>query len=818
MLSFLRKKLIFITIVATLMYFTFFFSNVEAKYACWPDTCIWGCPSHGWSLEGCCCWGNPECLLACWYSYAWCEQPTCNNHCSGNIWYHDGIDACTDSGWVCQYETTTCSPSGCCDATCSASSGCGLRPNDANCPDNSCSQTYNDYCSGKKLVEYDNDCVQDSTTVTDWCSNTCQSDCTCTNCPVDCSPPPTTTHCCKGVCGAECSDSETQTCTKTCSYKICSGGSCVPTSVDVSGTQSCESNCIWGNCIATCPSDECSTDDDCNVQPSLTSISLSTSCVKQGDTVTVNSVASDPDGDNICLVCGKTSGSNDLCSCPSYSSSNPSCSFSAPWTDTASHTVYCRVYDGLAYSNEETASIDSDNNPPTTTIQCNGASCSSNWYNSDVKISLSYSDTGCSGYDKTYYCVDQSDSCNPNTEYTGEFWVTTEGVNYVRYKSKDNVDNWESVKSQVVKIDKTPPTGSITHSPDTDCKPSPQDSVTYTATGSDSGSGIAKIEIYVDGNWKKTCSSSPCSYTEGPYASGTHSYYAIIVDNAGNTYSVPVKSFEVRLCGYACTNGICDGSGNCYTNTGTSDCNLMLNCSVPNPPPGYTRELTGSCNRGSSGCSGTNNEPCVSYTHAQCNVHSNCCRWLPIDSGACVPKPCFQLSSQAACSQCPGCNWALGGLYKCSDSGVCHKTLCQQTSSCINIVGSWNSIEYPGQDEDHCPGVWYDGECTYRIGDTIKINISGVTATSGFTPLLECKLTEKDESGNVIKGIYFDRWISTSPSDVVFEYTVKSTDPSGNWSIDYCVLVTDFYKNYGWTLKEDTIPREFCVSTELRAG
>ncbi|MDI6798535.1 MAG: hypothetical protein QMD12_00850 [Candidatus Aenigmarchaeota archaeon] len=197
-------------------------------------------------------------------------------------------------------------------------------------------------------------------------------------------------------------------------------------------------------------------------------------------------------------------------------------------------------------------------------------------------------------------------------------------------------------------------------------------------------------------------------------------------------------------CGFPCTNGVCNGAGSCYTNTKTSDCNLMLNCSVPTPPSGYTRDLTGSCGR--------------------------------------------------------------SGLYKCSDTGVCDKALCERTSSCQNITGSWSSIQYPSS------------TYTYKIGDTIQVKVKGIQATSGFTPLLECRLNKTDKNGNPAGGIEFDAWVSGPfPKDVTFSYTVASTDPSGNWSIDYCVLVTDFYKNYGWTLKSDG-KSVFCVSTELVAG
>jgi hypothetical protein len=101
----------------------------------------------------------------------------------------------------------------------------------------------------------------------------------------------------------------------------------------------------------------------------------------------------------------------------------------------------------------------------------------------------------------------------------------------------------------------------------------------------------------------------------------------------------------------------------------------------------------------------------------------------------------------------------------------------------------------------------------YKIGESITVAVRGVTVTSGFSTLVECRLNKSDGTG-----IEFDRWISTYPTDVTFSYTVKSTDPTGTWSIDYCILVTDFYANKGWILQGDWTKHEFCVSTALTHG
>ncbi len=84
-----------------------------------------------------------------------------------------------------------------CDAQCETN---------ANCTANQCSITYNDTCSNKKLVEYDNNKIQDSTTVEDTCENTCLDNCSCTDCSVECPAPEINEYCVPGVCGAECAN------------------------------------------------------------------------------------------------------------------------------------------------------------------------------------------------------------------------------------------------------------------------------------------------------------------------------------------------------------------------------------------------------------------------------------------------------------------------------------------------------------------------------------------------------------------------------------------------------------------------------------
>ena len=89
------------------------------------------------------------------------------------------------------------------------------------------------------------------------------------------------------------------------------------------------------------------------------------------------------------------------------------------------------------------------------------------WHNHDVTVTLSAADSGVCGVQATYYCVDQTDACTPDTLGT-EVSVTAEGTNYIRYLSIDDsgfgpgyspltYGNVETVKSATVNIDKTAP-------------------------------------------------------------------------------------------------------------------------------------------------------------------------------------------------------------------------------------------------------------------------------------------------------------------------------------------------------------------------
>ncbi len=123
---------------------------------------------------------------------------------------------------------------------------------------------------------------------------------------------------------------------------------------------------------------------------------------------------------------------------------------------------------------------------------------------------------------------------HPSNPYSGTYTCTysSPGNYTITITAKDPAGNTgsSSVNIEIVS-DTTPPTiTSFTVSPT-----SGDTSTTFTISCSaqDNESGIASIEIYVDNEQEKTCSSSPCSY-ESTFPVGEHNTYCKAIDNAKN--------------------------------------------------------------------------------------------------------------------------------------------------------------------------------------------------------------------------------------------------------------------------------------------
>jgi peptidoglycan/xylan/chitin deacetylase (PgdA/CDA1 family) len=189
-----------------------------------------------------------------------------------------------------------------------------------------------------------------------------------------------------------------------------------------------------------------------------------------------------------------------------------------------------------------------DTAPPTTTITCNGAACSSGWYSTvPVTIALSATDTGGSGVAQTKYTLDGTDPSTSQTAitYTGPFTVSQ--TTTVNCYTTDVAGNAEQPKTQLVQIDATAPAVTISATRTTVKRGG---SVTLSANPTDSGtesgapSGVAQVVFHLDGTQTlATVTSTPYQFTWNTrkVSFGQHTLTAVVTDRAGNSAtSAPV--------------------------------------------------------------------------------------------------------------------------------------------------------------------------------------------------------------------------------------------------------------------------------------
>ena len=166
------------------------------------------------------------------------------------------------------------------------------------------------------------------------------------------------------------------------------------------------------------------------------------------------------------------------------------------------------------------------------------------WIANDVTVNLSANDGSGSGVANTFYCVDESGSCNPDTP-GNEVSVTCPDdsvcTKYVRYYSVDNVGNEEEVKtSGPIQIDKSAPiVGDITVDP-TIADQYTNTHPTISASIQDDGSGITGCKYTTDGGatwhdatWdatEGTCTANIAGLSDGT----TYTFNIKGIDAAGN--------------------------------------------------------------------------------------------------------------------------------------------------------------------------------------------------------------------------------------------------------------------------------------------
>jgi peptidoglycan/xylan/chitin deacetylase (PgdA/CDA1 family) len=143
-----------------------------------------------------------------------------------------------------------------------------------------------------------------------------------------------------------------------------------------------------------------------------------------------------------------TDGSDPALSSPTYSS---------PVPVTSTTTLKFRSWDNAGNAEATNtqviqADLPPDSTPPTTAIACDGSPCGGTGYNGKTAVSLTATDAGGWGVDKTYYTIDGSTPTTSSTVYGAPFTLSTPGTYTVQFFSTDLAANTEPVQSQQITV------------------------------------------------------------------------------------------------------------------------------------------------------------------------------------------------------------------------------------------------------------------------------------------------------------------------------------------------------------------------------
>jgi len=252
-----------------------------------------------------------------------------------------------------------------------------------------------------------------------------------------------------------------------------------------------------------------------------------------GGPVSVTLSAADG-GSGVAAIRYTLDGSDPTASSPAYI---------APFSVSATTTVKYRAWDNAGNVEAPNSQlIQIDTTAPTSSIRCNGSTCSTGWYKASVTAALSATDSQ-SGVAVIRYTTDGSTPTTSSPAYIGSFVLSA--TTTVKYRAWDNAGNVEATKSQLIRIDIAAPTAAIT---------SPTDGATVTGTvkitvaASDAGSGVAQVSFYADGVLIGTAKSAPFTLTWNTkkVSVGQHTLFAVAQDVAGNSQTSASIRVTVR--------------------------------------------------------------------------------------------------------------------------------------------------------------------------------------------------------------------------------------------------------------------------------
>jgi hypothetical protein len=217
--------------------------------------------------------------------------------------------------------------------------------------------------------------------------------------------------------------------------------------------------------------------------------------------------------------------------------------FGDDFTLNSTKTVTYRAYDKAGNAEAvNTTLVRVDTVAPNTAILCNGAACTNGFYSANPSVSLPATDAD-SGVASTRYTTNGADPTSTSgTVYTAPFTVAA--TTTVKYRSFDKAGNAEPVNAQIVRVDPTAPTVSLT-SPSSGEGVSGQ--VSLQASASDNVA-VDHVDFLVDGTVVGTASSAPytSNWDSTTVADGNRSVTARATDTAGNTKTSTAITVSVR--------------------------------------------------------------------------------------------------------------------------------------------------------------------------------------------------------------------------------------------------------------------------------
>ena len=177
---------------------------------------------------------------------------------------------------------------------------------------------------------------------------------------------------------------------------------------------------------------------------------------------------------------------------------------------------------------------------PTTLIALSGTPGGDGWYISDVKVTLTATDTGGSEVKEIHCIVNAVGTVVPGS--TAEFTLSTGGISELEYWAVDNAGNEENPHNTAqVEIDKTKPVITIGSPEPRDYLQTESITIHFGSTDVAPGSGVDMVTADLDG--KPAAEGQVIDLMT--LRSGSHTLTVAAVDVAGNSASASV-TFNVR--------------------------------------------------------------------------------------------------------------------------------------------------------------------------------------------------------------------------------------------------------------------------------